>query len=89
MDAQAAGNYVNLRMRGHDYPLRITMAVLEQRLDPGEFLPPHRSRLINRGQLHPIDPLDGGQAQLHMADRAKVPCSPRQRPALRKALGAG
>ncbi|HCL43954.1 MAG TPA: LytTR family transcriptional regulator, partial [Pseudomonas sp.] len=46
--AQAAGNYVNLRVRGHDYPLRITMAVLEQRLDPSEFLRPHRSWLIHR-----------------------------------------
>ena len=85
--AQAAGNYVNLRVRGHDYPLRITMAVLEQRLDPGEFLRPHRSWLINRGQLRSIEPLDGGEALLHMADGAKVPCSRRQLPVLRQALG--
>lgn len=57
--AQAAGNYVNLRVRGHDYPLRITMAVLEQRLDPAVFLRPHRSWLINRDQLRSIQPLDG------------------------------
>ncbi len=87
--AQAAGNYVNLRVRGHDYPLRITMAVLEQRLDPGEFLRPHRSWLIHRGQLRSIEPLDGGEALLHMADGAKVPCSRRQLPLLRQALGAG
>lgn len=85
--AQAAGNYVNLRVRGHDYPLRITMAVLEQRLDPSEFLRPHRSWLINRGQLRSIEPLDGGEALLHMADGAKVPCSRRQLPVLRQALG--
>ncbi|MBA0282393.1 LytTR family transcriptional regulator [Stenotrophomonas maltophilia] len=85
--AQAAGNYVNLRVRGHDYPLRITMAVLEQRLDPGEFLRPHRSWLIHRGQLRSIEPLDGGEALLHMADGAKVPCSRRQLPLLRQALG--
>ena len=87
--AQAAGNYVNLRVRGHDYPLRITMAVLEQRLDPGEFLRPHRSWLIHRGQLRSIEPLDGGEALLHMADGAKVPCSRRQLPLLRQALGQG
>ncbi|WP_416057656.1 LytTR family DNA-binding domain-containing protein [Stenotrophomonas maltophilia] len=85
--AQAAGNYVNLRVRGHDYPLRITMAVLEQRLDPGQFLRPHRSWLIHRGQLRSIEPLDGGEALLHMADGAKVPCSRRQLPVLRQALG--
>ncbi len=87
--AQAAGNYVNLRVRGHDYPLRITMAVLEQRLDPGEFLRPHRSWLIHRSQLRSIEPLDGGEALLHMADGAKVPCSRRQLPVLRQALGGG
>lgn len=84
--AQAAGNYVNLRVRGHDYPLRITMAVLEQRLDPAVFLRPHRSWLIHRGQLRSIEPLDGGEALLHMADGAKVPCSRRQLPLLRQAL---
>ncbi|KOQ68504.1 LytTR family DNA-binding domain-containing protein [Stenotrophomonas maltophilia] len=87
--AQAAGNYVNLRVRGHDYPLRITMAVLELRLDPLVFLRPHRSWLINRGQLRSIEPLDGGEALLHMADGAKIPCSRRQLPLLRQALAGG
>ncbi len=85
--AQAAGNYVNLRVRGHDYPLRITMAVLEARLDPVLFLRSHRSWLVNRGQLRSIEPLDGGEALLHMADGARVPCSRRQLPLLRQALG--
>ncbi|WMJ69060.1 LytTR family DNA-binding domain-containing protein [Stenotrophomonas sp. 24(2023)] len=85
--AQAAGNYVNLRVRGHDYPLRITMAVLEGRLDPAVFLRPHRSWLVNRGHLRSIEPLDGGEALLHMGDGAKVPCSRRQLPLLRQALG--
>lgn len=87
--AQASGNYVNLRVRGHDYPLRITMAVLEARLDPGVFLRAHRSWLVNRDQLRSIEPLDGGEALLHMADGARVPCSRRQLPVLRQALGAG
>jgi len=86
--AQASGNYVNLRVRGHDYPLRITMAVLEQRLDREQFLRPHRSWLVSRAQLRSIEPLDGGEAVLHMADGAKVPCSRRQLPLLRQALSA-
>ena len=36
-----------------------------------------------------VEPLDGGEALLHMADGAKVPCSRRQLPLLRQALGAG
>jgi len=85
--AQAASNYVNLRVRGHDYPLRITMTALEQRLDPAVFLRSHRSWLVNRGCLRSIEPLDGGEALLHMADGTRVPCSRRQLPLLRQALG--
>jgi len=37
--------------------------------------------------MRSIEPLDGGEALLHMADGAKVPCSRRQLPVLRQALG--
>lgn len=87
--AQAASNYVNLHVSGHDYPLRITLAALESRLDPGVFLRCHRSWLVNRACLRSIEPLDGGEALLHMADGARVPCSRRQLPLLRQALGGG
>ncbi|KIP87060.1 LytTR family transcriptional regulator [Stenotrophomonas maltophilia] len=87
--AQAASNYVNLHVRGHDYPLRITLAALEARLDPAVFLRCHRSWLVNRACLRSIEPLDGGEALLHMADGARLPCSRRQLPLLRQALGGG
>lgn len=84
--AQAASNYVNLHVRGRDYPLRITLAALEQRLDPALFLRCHRSWLVNRACLRSIEPTDGGEALLHMADGATVPCSRRQLPILRQSL---
>lgn len=87
--AQAAGNYVNLRVRGHDYPLRSTMAALEQRLDPQQFIRSHRSWLINQRHLVSIEPLDGGEAQLHMDDGQAVPCSRRYLAAVRQTLGEG
>lgn len=87
--AQASGNYVNLHVRGHDYPLRTTLAALALRLDPSVFLRCHRSWLVNRHQLRSIEPADGGDAVLHMADGARVPCSRRQLPVLRQALAAG
>lgn len=86
--AQAAGNYVNLRVRGHDYPLRSTMAALEERLDPAVFVRAHRSWVVNVRRLVSIEPLDGGEALLHMDDGARVPCSRRQLPAFRQALAA-
>ena len=38
---QAAGNYVNLRVRGHDYPLRSTIGGIGARLDPQRFARVH------------------------------------------------
>jgi len=86
--AQAAGNYVNLRVRGHDYPLRSTMAALEERLYPAIFVRAHRSWVVNVRRLVSIEPLDGGEALLHMDDGGRVPCSRRQLPSFRQALAA-
>ena len=38
---QAMGNYVNLHVRGRDYPLRTTMSAIETRLDPNRFVRVH------------------------------------------------
>lgn len=87
--AQAAGNYMNLRVRGHDYPLRSTMAALEAKLDPARFIRIHRSYLLNLGALVSVEPLDGGEARVHLADGSALPCSRRQLPVLRAVLGQG
>ncbi|MEN5208970.1 LytTR family DNA-binding domain-containing protein [Stenotrophomonas terrae] len=84
--AQAAGNYVNLHLRGHDYPLRITMAALELKLDATCFIRVHRSWLINLAHLVSIEPLEGGEALLHMADGKTVACSRRYLPLLKSRL---
>ena len=86
--AQAAGNYVNLHLRGHDYPLRITMATLEQKLDAACFVRVHRSWLINLAHLVSIEPLEGGEALLHMADGKEVACSRRYLPTLKSKLSS-
>jgi hypothetical protein len=80
---QASGNYVNLRVRGRDYPLRSTLAALVPRLDPGRFVRVHRSWLVNLDFLVEIEPLDTGDARLTMRDGTKVPCSRTYRAALR------
>lgn len=86
--AQASGNYVNLRVRGRDYPLRSTLSALEARLDPAIFIRAHRSYVVQLGQVTSIEPLDSGDARLHMADGTVLPCSRRYREALR-AVAAG
>lgn len=80
---QASGNYVNLRVRGRDYPLRSTMAQIEECLDPGNFRRVHRSWMVNLDRVDRIEPLDSGDARVVMHDGAVVPCSRRYRDALR------
>jgi len=80
---QASANYVNLHVRGRDYPLRTTMAALEPRLDPGRFVRVHRSYMVNLDCLQEIEPLESGDARLRMRDGQFIPCSRRYRPALR------
>ncbi|HEY5852363.1 MAG TPA: LytTR family DNA-binding domain-containing protein [Lysobacter sp.] len=80
---QAASNYVNLRVRGHDYPLRSTIAGIEGQLDPRSFVRIHRSYIVNLGQVASIEPLDSGDARVHLKDGSHLPCSRRYRDALR------
>ncbi|GAB1596271.1 LytTR family DNA-binding domain-containing protein [Lysobacter claricitrinus] len=80
---QASGNYVNLRVRGRDYPLRSTMAQIEDRLDPATFRRVHRSYMVNLDRIERIEPLESGDARIVMHDGASVPCSRRYRAALR------
>lgn len=61
------------------YPLRSTMAALEQRLDPGRFRRVHRSFAVNLDFVAEIEPLDTGDARIRMASGAVVPCSRRFR----------
>jgi hypothetical protein len=80
---EASGNYVNLYVRGHHYPLRSTMAALEPRLDPKRFARVHRSYMVNLDHLAEIEPLETGDARLKLRDGTPVPCSRRYREALR------
>jgi hypothetical protein len=83
---QASGNYVNLRVRGHDYPLRSTIAGIGERLDPARFARIHRSYIVNLDQVASIEPLDTGDARVHLRVGGVLPCSRRQREALRDRL---
>ncbi|WP_036135352.1 LytTR family DNA-binding domain-containing protein [Luteimonas mephitis] len=85
---QAAGNYVNLRVRGRDYPLRSTIAGIAAQLDPDRFVRIHRSYIVNLDTVASIEPLDSGDARVHLHDGTALPCSRRHRDALRARLGA-
>jgi len=85
---QAEGNYVGLHVNGHDYLLRATLTDFLTQLDPALFVRVHRSHAVNLSRLREIEPLDGGDARLHMHDGSTVPCSRRYREALRGATAS-
>lgn len=80
---QASANYVNLHVRGRDYPLRTTMAALEERLDPARFIRVHRSYMVNLDYIDVIEPQEAGEAIVSMRDGMRIPCSRRYRGNLR------
>jgi hypothetical protein len=81
---QASGNYVNLHVHGRDYPLRSTIVSIESRLDVRRFVRIHRSYIVNLDCIAMIEPLDVGDARVHMKDGSTLPCSRRYRAALRE-----
>ncbi|UXI66733.1 LytTR family DNA-binding domain-containing protein [Tahibacter amnicola] len=85
---QASGNYVNLHVRGRDYPLRSTIGGIEARLDPQRFARVHRSYIVHLDQVSMIEPLDTGDARLHLKNGTALPCSRRYRTGLRERVGA-
>ncbi|WBX99953.1 LytTR family DNA-binding domain-containing protein [Ramlibacter tataouinensis] len=84
---QAQGNYLGLRVNGHDYLLRSTLADFLQQLDPARFARVHRSWAVNLDRIAEIEPLEAGDARLKMKDGSQVPCSRRYRDALAAAAG--
>lgn len=85
---QASGNYVNLRVRGHDYPLRSTIAGIEGKLDPERFVRIQRSYIANLDHVASIEPLETGDARVHMKDGSRLPCSRTYRGGLKQRAGA-
>lgn len=83
---QASGNYVNLHMRGRDYPLRSTLGSFESRLDLGRFVRIHRSYMVNVDQVASIEPLDSGDAKIHLKTGDSLPCSRTYRARLKQHL---
>lgn len=82
----ASGNYVNLHVDNRVYPLRATMAEMEQRLACMDFMRIHRSAIVNLRAIASLEPLDNGEAQLHLHDGQTVKCSRNYRETLKLKL---
>ncbi|WP_444944559.1 LytTR family DNA-binding domain-containing protein [Microbulbifer sp. ZKSA006] len=83
---EAAGNYVNLHLGDRIYPLRETMTKLLDRLDPASFARTHRSYIVRLDSIAEIEPLESGDARIHLICGQQVPVSRRYRDQLRAQL---
>lgn len=84
---EASGNYVNLHVGTRVYPLRETMAGLEERLGEAPFMRVHRSAIINLDRVEEIVAFDTGDGEARLAGDRRVPVSRRYRKELRDRLG--
>lgn len=83
---ESSGNYVTLHVDKRLYPLRETMAGIEQRLGAGSFARVHRSAILNLDRVAVIEPFDTGDARAELSNGDVVPVSRRYRQALKARL---
>lgn len=71
------------------YLSTISLAQLEQKLEPQGFFRVHRRFVVNLSQVNEVAPMYGGTMLLTLKDKAatQVPASRRRVPSLKKALG--
>jgi two-component system LytT family response regulator len=84
---KAEGNYVRLYLGKESYLLRASLNMLENRLNPKDFLRIHRSTIINIHQIHEIQPWLHGSCQVTLHDRTKLMLSGTYRKKLNKVIG--
>ena len=70
-----ADDYAEVVTTSGRHLVRLTLAELEQSLDPARFLRVHRSRIVNIDRIARAEPAGGGRLLLHMQDGEAVGAS--------------
>ena len=65
---KAAGDYVELHVKGRSFLLRETMRSLERRLDPKRFLRIHRSRIVRMEGILELSSLENHEFKVRLSD---------------------
>lgn len=78
---EAHGNYVRLHVGEQSHVVNASMAELERKLDPEEFMRIHRSTIVNLDRVRHVEPYGGSDYQvvLHNGVRLRVSRSCRDR----------
>lgn len=64
----AAGDYVELHVSRRSYLLRETMASLEQKLNPSNFLRIHRSRIVHTASILELRSIENREFMVRLSD---------------------
>ncbi len=64
----AAGDYAELHAHGRAYLLRETMASLEEKLDPANFLRIHRSRIVHTANIVELRSIENREFLVRLSD---------------------
>lgn len=84
---EAAGNYVTLHVGREQHLVRETMAGMEARLAPDDFVRIHRSWIVNVDRIRELQPLDGGESLVILHDGMRLTLSRGYRDRLHARLG--
>jgi two-component system LytT family response regulator len=83
---EAADNYVRLHTGTGSYLIRETIAGLERRLDPGQFLRVHRSVIVNLNRIREVQPWFHGEHVLVLQRGTRLRSSRTHAAALQRIL---
>jgi two-component system LytT family response regulator len=84
---EAAGDYVRLHVGSEYHLVRISMARLEEALDPAVFGRIHRGAIVRFDCVREIVPIHHGDAEVHLEGGTVLKLSRSYRDAFREALG--
>jgi hypothetical protein len=84
-------DYVELHTASSTHLLRETMSSMVHKLDPGQFMRIHRSRILRIDQIRELTPLDNGEYRIKLHDGSEHRASRSYAPALAQWMrfGAG
>ncbi len=81
---ESQDDYVEVHCEGRAHLVHMTLAALEQRLDPKRFVRVHRSHLVNLEFVRALTPRPGGLTDVTLASGQVVPGSRTRSRALRR-----
>lgn len=83
----ASANYIEVHCGQDRFLMRETLAAVEAKLDPAQFVRIHRSRVVRIGAVRDMELLPSGQYLLRLHNGQKLSGGRSYRDRLRKALG--